>query len=63
MAPRRSPELLAALSVVASALMRARVRLACEVRQRGLHTAEGMSLVDSRAISTAPTVMPRKASA
>ena len=37
---------LEAVSMVASALMRARVRLACEVRQRGLHTAEGMSLVD-----------------
>ena len=37
---------LEAVSTVASALQRARVRLACEARQRGLHTAEGMSLAD-----------------
>lgn len=37
---------LEAVSTVASALQRARVRLACEARQRGLHTTEGMSLAD-----------------
>ena len=37
---------LEAVSTVASALQRARLRLACEARQRGLHTAEGMSLAD-----------------
>ncbi|WP_181009909.1 HNH endonuclease signature motif containing protein [Ornithinimicrobium sufpigmenti] len=37
---------LEAVSTVASALQRARVRLACEARQRGLHSTEGMSLAD-----------------
>ena len=46
-------EVRAGLGLVATAsaaLMRARVRLACEVRQRGLHTAEGMSLADWLAV-------------
>ena len=37
---------LEAVASVASALERARVRMACEAAARGLHTAEGMSLAD-----------------